>query len=69
MTSKLSKLIDRYYNIEKKIRGELDKLSEDECNCSMDNREEIDLVSNDNHEIGVNRYCCNCGGIIWDRAM
>jgi hypothetical protein len=38
-----------------------------ECNC--DDREEIDLISSREPERIIERWCGNCGGVIWDREL
>lgn len=67
MKNKLQDLVLLYEETESKIRAELALLGGDECNC--EDEEEINLVNTDNNELGVDRFCGICGGVIWDREL
>jgi hypothetical protein len=68
MKKVIKKLYREYLNVEVKLRAELEKLGQDECNC--EDSEEINLVNdNGGMDIGIDRRCGNCGGVIWDREI
>lgn len=67
MNKKLEDLVALYEKTAEKIRAEIDKLEGTECNCN--DQEEINLVITENHDLGVDRLCGNCGGVIWDREL
>lgn len=68
MKRQLRNLKNLYEKTEKAIRAQLEVLGSDECNC--DNSEGICLVNdNGGADIGIDRRCGNCGGVIWDREI
>ena len=67
MNKKLKRLYGKYLTIESEIRNELNKLEADECNCN--DQEEINLVTDESEDVGIDKRCGNCGGIIWNREL